>query len=187
MDDWPHSEIVAWGWLWASWPSPPLPKRSLCDSNVTHQLLFSPCYFSALEGYLPEQSECQWNNHIRQRHDCCAWARSHCSGISANKELNALLCMNVCGACVWILWDGGQQCCQAGKWGWQSGRWAACTWGEGVEGMDSPWILWNDGVEGWGFGGVMHVRWKGRCAYGIEGVGGGVNDDDARARTYMHV
>lgn len=33
----------------------------------------------------------------------------------------------------------------------------------------------------------MHVRWKGRCAYGIEGVGGGVDDGDARARAYMHV
>lgn len=33
----------------------------------------------------------------------------------------------------------------------------------------------------------MHVRWKGRCAYRIEGVGGGVDDGNARARTYMHV
>lgn len=136
MDDRPHSEVAASGWVWTSWTyfCPRSYEIEMWPSTFC-SLLHLLCYYSPREGlYLPQHSECGWNNHSRQKHDCCAWAHSHCSGISANKELNALLCMNVCGACAWILWDGRQWCCQAGKWGWQSGRWAVLTWGRGQRG-----------------------------------------------------
>lgn len=59
------------------------------------------------------------------------------------------LCASVCGACAWILWDGRQWCCQAGKWGWQSGRRSWAYMGEGAKGMDDPWMLWKYGAS-WG-------------------------------------
>lgn len=161
MDDRPHSEMVASGWHWTSWMH--FHPRSVWDRNVTHHLLL--CYFAALEGYLPQQSECGWNNHSRQKHDCCAWARSHCSGISANKGLNALLCMNVCGACAWILWDGGRWCCQAGKWGGSGVGGELCAHGgRGQrEWTTHEYYGMVVVVGGWVGGGVQYV-WGGKIA-----------------------
>lgn len=65
-------------------------------------LLPQLCFFSAPEGYLPQQFDCRFNNHIKHGHDRRARARSHCSAISANKRgcmhgCVRSMCMNIMG------------------------------------------------------------------------------------------
>ena len=148
-----------------------LSPRSLWDRNVTSTSRSLSLHLRATcLGRLGRG----WNNHIRQKDDCCAWARSHCSGISANKELNALLVYGcVCGACAWILWDGGRWCCQAGKWGWQGVGAVSCVHmgGRGQREWTTHEYYGSDGgvegVGGRGGGGGEVERWQ--CHMGYRG------------------
>lgn len=71
---------------------PKVIKRQKCNpSPFSHSLI---CFVTSLQ--LRATCLSSLNADIRQEHDCCAWAGSHCSGISANKEHCTHCCVWMC-------------------------------------------------------------------------------------------
>lgn len=113
-------------------------------------------------------------------------AHEHARTAQPSLPTKGAACTAVCGACAWILWDGRQWCCQAGKWGWQSGRRSWAYMGEGAKGMDDPWMLGKYGA-GWGAA-CERCRdrhaWKGADSADEDEVLG-TRDTRIRAQAYM--
>lgn len=168
------------------YPSPHTPpkviKRQKCNpSPFSHSLI---CFVTSLQ--LRATCLSSLNADIRQEHDCCAWAGSHCSGISANKEHCTHCCVWMCVERVHEYYGmAGGGVVRQGRGGGRVGGELCAHGGRGQREWTTHGCYGNMAVSVrvcarvclWWGGVAACFRWKDSCAYRIEGARWSVEDD----------